>query len=136
MVYEVGNKFIELVPKVHRDIVLAACWLHDTIEDARLTYNDIKSEFSILVAEIVYALTNEKGRSRKQRANALYYAGIRDTLHAPFVKMCDRIANVQHSFDSNYQMFKMYEKENEDFLYNVRQEGTVMGDYLTGLFNK
>jgi hypothetical protein len=68
-----------------------------------------------LASEIVYALTNEKGRNRKERAGKRYYEGIRNTPYAPFVKMCDRMANIRYSCGSynmgNLRMAKVYEDE-------------------------
>ena len=99
-------------------------WFHDSIEDARVSYNDVKkvglkfgfSEEQVLIAaEIVYALTNEKGRNRKERAGKRYYEGIRSTPYAPFVKMCDRMANIRYSCGcyntGNLRMAKVYEDE-------------------------
>ena len=51
-------------------------YYHDSIEDARLTYNDVKAhalrymdeEQALMAAEIAYALTNDKGRNRAERA--------------------------------------------------------------------
>jgi (p)ppGpp synthase/HD superfamily hydrolase len=94
---------------------LAAAWLHDTIEDCRLTYNDIKEEFGEQVAELVYALTNEKGRNRKERANDKYYEGIRNCPGATIIKVADRIANIEYSKGSGSDMFRKYKKEHEDF---------------------
>ena len=99
-------------------------WFHDSIEDARVSYNDVKKialkfgfteEQAFLASEIVYALTNEKGRNRKERAGKRYYEGIRNTPYAPFVKMCDRMANIRYSCGSynmgNLRMAKVYEDE-------------------------
>ena len=60
---------------------------HDVIEDTRQTYNDVKKATSEMVAEIVYALTNEKGKTRKDRANTKYYDGIKDCEFATFVTL-------------------------------------------------
>jgi hypothetical protein len=68
-----------------------------------------------LVAEYVFALTNEKGRTRAERANDKYYQGIVDYRYAKFVKMCDRIANVYHSFIKGSGMFIKYQKEHKNF---------------------
>lgn len=114
-VIDIAKMFAHYIPEVVREVVYAACWLHDTIEDCRVTYNDVKQEFGEQVAEIVYALTNEKGRTRKDRANAKYYGGIRSTEWATFVKLCDRIANVKYSLESGSRMFEMYKKEADDF---------------------
>ena len=35
-----GDVFSHLLPVEKRDDILAGIWLHDTIEDCRLTYND------------------------------------------------------------------------------------------------
>ena len=70
-------------------------YFHDSIEDARVTYNDVMNiarqwlteEQALMATEIVYALTNDKGRTRAERAGEKYYKGIRETLYAPFVKL-------------------------------------------------
>lgn len=116
-VFDVGSEYIYLISNVRdRTNVLGACYCHDLIEDTRQTYNDVKNNTNVMIADIAYACTNEKGRNRKERANDKYYEGIRITKYAPFVKLCDRIANVQYSKSVGSQMHKMYKKENEDFL--------------------
>lgn len=118
MVVSYAYKFLDLIPDVDKNQqnVIYACWLHDTIEDCRLTYNDIKLVAGVEVADIVYAVTNEKGKNRSERANDKYYEGIRKTMWAKFVKMCDRMANVEYSLSTNSGMFQMYKKENANFL--------------------
>ena len=105
---------------------------HDSIEDARMTYNDVmrvarrwmKEEQALMATEIVYALTNDKGRTRAERAGEKYYKGIRETPYAPFVKLCDRLANVTYSCsidsgrDGN-RMREVYKHEMGDFLPNL-----------------
>jgi len=98
-----------------RHACMIACWGHDLIEDCRVSYNDVKEHLGQEVAEIVYAVTNEKGKNRKERANDKYYEGIRNTKGAVFVKLCDRIANVQYSKMTGSRMFEMYKKENPEF---------------------
>lgn len=101
---------------------------HDSIEDARLTYNDVMriarkwmtEPQALLATEMVYALTNEKGRTRAERANDRYYQGIRETPYAPFLKLADRLANVTysstHSNGSNRHMKQVYQSELPHFL--------------------
>jgi (p)ppGpp synthase/HD superfamily hydrolase len=119
MVFSQAMKFIDCIPKNRRKDVLNAVWLHDTIEDCRLTYNDIVKISNKEVAELVYALTNEKGKNRAERANQKYYKGIRDVEHATFIKLCDRLANVIYSKDTEFRMFDVYKNENEDFLKHL-----------------
>lgn len=130
-VANISKKYIYIIPPFDQGIVIAAAWAHDTIEDARKTYNDVKSELGEEVAEIVYALTNEKGKTRKDRANAKYYLGIRNTPYATFVKLCDRIANMEHSISTGSKMAAMYAKEFDHF-ESVLNDGRypVMWNYI------
>ena len=131
MVVEVAKKFIHLIPEEYRDIVIAACWLHDTIEDTRQTFNDVRIATNLEVAEIVYALTNEKGRTRRERANEKYYEGIRNTRFATFCKLCDRIANIEYSLSKGSDALSMYSKENPHFIRSIyNEEYDEMFDYL------
>ena len=122
-----------------REACLVATWGHDLIEDTRVSYNDVKSHLGQEAADIIYAVTNEKGRNRKERANDKYYEGIRNTKGAVFVKLCDRIANVQYSKMTKSRMFEMYKKENVEFekmlgRYTDYKEYEPMFKYLETLF--
>lgn len=99
-----------------RDACYKAVCGHDLIEDTRTSFNDVNSHLGQEAAEIIYAVTNEKGKTRKERANERYYEGIRDTKGAIFVKLCDRIANVQYSKMTKSRMYEMYKGENYHFL--------------------
>ena len=106
-------------------------YYHDSIEDARLTYNDVMKiarnflaeEQAYVATEIVYALTNDKGRTRAERAGEKYYQGIRETSYAPFVKLCDRLANITYSCSSmdadNTRMKEVYKQEMPHFLSSI-----------------
>ena len=140
MVVDVAMEFIDLIEEQDRPNVIAACWLHDAIEDTRNTYNDVRKHTNTDTAEIVYALTNEKGRQRKDRANAAYYKGIRTTPYATFVKLCDRIANFKYSYSQGGSMMKKYADEYPNFreaLYHERYKDMFFVlDKLTELANK
>ena len=123
-----------------RKACLRAAWGHDLIEDTRVSYNDVKENLGQEAADIIYALTNEKGKNRKERANDKYYEGIRNTPGAVFVKLCDRIANVQYSKMTGCRMFEMYRKENDEFVtrlgytFNNSHQYSEMFEYLIQLF--
>ena len=103
-------------------------YYHDSIEDARMTYNDVMAvarailteEQAVMATEIVYALTNDKGRTRAERAGEKYYKGIRETPYAPFVKLCDRLANITFSCSGedggSLRMKEVYKREMPHFL--------------------
>lgn len=112
--------------------VMFGAWFHDSIEDARLTYNDVRKRArslgldeaqAFMAAEIVYALTNEKGRTRAERAGVKYYEGIRAVPYAPMVKLADRMANVRFSLrqtsDYNHRMAGVYREEWPHFLASL-----------------
>lgn len=124
-VVDTAIRFIDLIPKDKWIVVFSAAWAHDTIEDTRQTYTDVKTELGEEVAEIVYALTNDKGKNRKERAGRKYYEGIRQTPFATFVKVCDRIANIEYSKQTSSSMFEKYQKENKEFvdeLYTIEND--------------
>lgn len=110
---------IYLVPSFLKSDVIAAAWLHDTIEDARITYSTIKQAFGLSVAEIVFACTDDKGRNRKERHSKAYYDLINRTPGAAYVKLFDRVANVKFSIQNNSPQLSMYGKENADFIANL-----------------
>jgi (p)ppGpp synthase/HD superfamily hydrolase len=141
MVNNVYEDFQHLLDEELNDYCGKAVWAHDTIEDTRVSYNDVKNQLGDEVADIVYAVTNDKGKNRKERAGDKYYEGIRNTPGAVFVKLCDRIANVQYGKMTKSRMFEMYKKENPEF---IRQLGVGQGTsikygdmfiYLNSLFN-
>ena len=112
--------------------LLFGAYFHDSIEDARLSYNDVTRRAAAfmndaqayMAAEIVYALTNDKGRTRSERAGERYYAGIRATPYAPFVKLCDRAANTAFSARAadggNSRMCRVYASEWPHFFAAIR----------------
>jgi len=120
---DVAFRFIHLIPPNKRYEVLSGVMLHDAIEDGNVSYNDIKNETNEYVAELSYALTNEKGRNRSERANDNYYKGIKNIENATFIKLCDRIANMEYSINSNNRMGELYVKEYKHFknmLYDLK----------------
>jgi (p)ppGpp synthase/HD superfamily hydrolase len=98
------------------DTILIASLFHDSIEDARLTFNDVKKLTYEQVANIVYAVTNEKGRNREERANKKYYEEINNCIGADLLKIADRYANMRNSKKMKPKMFKKYMLENDEFV--------------------
>jgi (p)ppGpp synthase/HD superfamily hydrolase len=130
MAFKEAIEFIRLVPEELRPYVLAAVWCHDTFEDCRQSYHDIKRNVGDIVADIVYAVSDEKGKTREEKQNEKYYNGIRITTGALYVKLCDRIANVKHSKKTNSHMLKTYKKEWEHF------KNQLYNDMYKDMFNK
>lgn len=153
-----GEKFIHLVKKgsiinkenfrslmvSYVDIVRHALIAHDCIEDARMTYNDLIEVVNTekfgnaiaaeMVADIVYCVTDEKGKNRKERKNAKYYSELRKNDLAVFVKLADLAANTLFSKLSGSSMYDKYKKEFPKFkemLYIEKYKEFF--DYIEGI---
>jgi len=95
---------------VKDEVILAASWLHDSIEDTNTTYETLEVQFGKEVAELVQAVTNEKGSNRKEILEKTA-PKIRGNEKALILKLADRIVNTEFSIDNNEKLYKMYEKE-------------------------
>lgn len=108
------EKYKHLIDPSLLDIARAAGWLHDAIEDTEVSYSTIKKKFGLEIAEVVYALTNELGRNRKERSEKTY-PKIKANKLALYVKLCDRLSNTTKSKEKAEKgkdnLFQMYKKE-------------------------
>lgn len=138
MVAKQASKFAGHIPadNPRHNAIWAAAWGHDSIEDARLTYNDIKDKFDKETAEIIYLCTEDKGRNRAERKSHLWYQQLKTNEDAVFVKLCDIIANVKFSLLTNSSMLMKYKVEYgqkvRPHLYSEQYKN--MFEYLDRLF--
>jgi guanosine-3',5'-bis(diphosphate) 3'-pyrophosphohydrolase len=79
-----------------RDLeILAACLLHDTIEDTATDYDEIAERFGKRVADLVAALTKDK-RLPEHRREREYFAQLaRAPLGAKLCKVADTLHNLR-----------------------------------------
>lgn len=99
----------------NRVVRLVAAYLHDVVEDTPTTVAEVRALFGDEVADLVWAVTNEPGSNRKERAVATYpkiRAAGRD---AVALKLCDRIANVEFCRAQRDHRLRMYQKEHASF---------------------
>lgn len=128
-----GEKFLYLIPKINIGnkensysdsislvaIIRLALTAHDALEDFRMSYNDVKEVASNLgntvagemLADIVYAVTDEKGKNRKERKSDKYYQELSENKLAVFVKLADISANTLYSKLTGSSMYEKYKKE-------------------------
>lgn len=109
-----------------RSIVRYALIGHDIIEDGRITYNDLINSVktdnyhaSKMVADIVYAVTDEKGKTRAERKNDKYYKELSENKLAVFVKLADLAANILYSKLTGSSMYEKYKSEFPKFKEKV-----------------
>lgn len=110
---------------------LRACaWLHDTLEDCGVKLKEIEELFGHTIGRIVWLVTDAPGDSRQIR-HALTYPQMRKEPDALFIKLCDRIANVEQGGS----LVQMYAQEYEDFYRALYTEGQFdpMWIHLRGL---
>lgn len=100
--------------------MISAAYCHDLLEDSNRSYNDLKSNFGEGVAELVYAVTSELGRNRKER-NEKTYPKLRGNHRATILKLADRIANVEYGA-ANGGKNDMYAKEFPGFKAALYQD--------------
>lgn len=116
LVDEAGEMFKHLLTPQEYRLAKKLFWTHDMIEDVHdVTYNDLKKDVGEDVADGSYALANNKGKTRAERADEDYYEGINAEMVYIYGKMSDRIANFKHSAKSGSGMFTKYRKEYQEF---------------------
>jgi len=102
--------------------IIAAAWLHDTIEDTSVTAFDLYHEFGIDVSNIVVGVTDSSGKNRMERHLNTYYRTRRDE-RAVFVKMCDRWHNHKRSTERAERFMEMYHREYLYFKFALYEPG-------------
>lgn len=99
--------FIALMFELDFEIQVAS-FLHDIIEDTEITYGKLKMNFGYEIAEMVYDVTDELGRNRKE-AKMKTYQKTKRNQSAILLKVCDRCANVQNSIhEHSWPQLRMY----------------------------
>jgi guanosine-3',5'-bis(diphosphate) 3'-pyrophosphohydrolase len=104
------------------EVVIAAAWLHDTVEDTDTEVHHLKKEFGIDVAEIVSDVTDGDGKNRLQRHLNTYYRTRRNDLSI-LVKMCDRWHNQKRSTEKAERFMRMYHDEYLYFKFALYEPG-------------
>ena len=100
--------------KLFEDYVVThdAASLHDCIEDAQLSFNNIKDASNIIVARIVLAVTDVHEENRLMRHLMTMGKTVKD-YRAIVLKLCDIHANASYSKANGSSMYKKYKKEYE-----------------------
>jgi (p)ppGpp synthase/HD superfamily hydrolase len=80
--------------------VIAAGWLHDTVEDCAVTPDEIATQFGAAVAGLVAELTDDKTLPKAMRKALQVQHAPGKSPEAALLKICDKIANVRSVGDS------------------------------------
>jgi hypothetical protein len=99
-----------------REHVVAAAWLHDTVEDTPLTLTHVHNSFGPSVAQMVELVSNGAKGTRREKHDGLL-ARLADPRHpwrkaATSVKLADRLANMTAcKAGRKTKLFQMYADE-------------------------
>lgn len=105
------HKYV-IIDEHARQHTLAAAYLHDCIEDAQQSYNNIVEATNKEVADIVFAVTDVPEKNRLLRTLSTLPKTIKD-YRAIILKICDICANTNFSRETNSSMLKKYRDEAE-----------------------
>jgi len=114
--------------KNYGELACVIGYLHDVVEDTETTIKDIEKEFGLLVASCVSILTDEAGKTRKERKQKTYAKMAKINQHsdehlALIVKTADRLANVEESIhQNNKRLINIYLEEHNTFRQSVYRE--------------
>ncbi|WP_019022896.1 MULTISPECIES: HD domain-containing protein [unclassified Thioalkalivibrio] len=103
----------------HTPQMLAAAWLHDTVEDTRVELSDIRAEFGSEVEELVYWLTDvsrpEDGNRETRKAIDRAHLA-RAPAAAQTVKLADLIDNSRSILEHDPDFARVYIREKDRLL--------------------
>ncbi len=109
------------------DDIVAAAWLHDTLEDTNTTYEELVTLFGRKIALLVEGVTDEPGKNRRERALKTLPKTRTLGSDAVALKLCDRLANVKACVDGigNVNLLKMYKQEYPVFRSALHEFGEL-----------
>ena len=113
-------RFLPYLPYgVPIETVVLGAWGHDLIEDTGVTLEELDERYGCEVAQVIWNVTDEPGKNRKER-HAATYGKIRSSPAAVFLKLCDRIANIEAGGKTG-----MYRKEHLEFKAALYKENEM-----------
>jgi hypothetical protein len=119
---EFANKIFE--PR-HRTVIMSAAWTHEVLKLPTVSFNQLRLETNLMSALISFAILPNKGRTRNEKYDDHYFQTLKQVPFAPFIKICDRLANATHAVACNHAMMRVYKAEHSKFkewLYEEKYE--------------
>lgn len=104
--------------------VLCAGWLHDSIEDSDITYEEIHRIFGKPTALLVQSLTKDRSLPKKQSESQYIKILKNASIHAKMIKLCDISSNLDaiHKSDLSNQMKTKKVKQINNYLKVIKND--------------
>jgi (p)ppGpp synthase/HD superfamily hydrolase len=104
--------------------MMAAALLHDTLEDTKTTYRELKRLFGPRVAKLVKELTSEpkKRKGHPSKAEYLTWKMKNMSRDALLIKLADRLDNVSDFEDADFTFISRYRAQTDYILSEVFRE--------------
>lgn len=110
--------------------IIAAAYLHDTLEDTQTTLSELLSEFGTEVGELVYWLSDLEQGTRKNRKRMSAWRLSRAPMEAKLIKLADFADNTPSIVEHDPDFARVYLAEKEVILAEMAR---VDGDKITAL---
>jgi (p)ppGpp synthase/HD superfamily hydrolase len=91
---EVAQLVSGATPELDTDLVIAAL-LHDTIEDAGVTQQELAERFGNVVAQLVVEMTDDKSLPKEERKRLQIVSAPKKSGRAQTIKLADKISNLR-----------------------------------------
>ncbi len=98
--------------------LLCAGWLHDTIDDTDVTFDDLNEKYESRIAVLVLSLSKDKSLTRKKREKAYTKQLQEVSFDAKLIKLCDISANLSD--------LKNYDATKSKKLRQVKQKDIML----------
>jgi guanosine-3',5'-bis(diphosphate) 3'-pyrophosphohydrolase len=92
-------------------VTLAAALLHDTIEDTKTTWEELRGEFGEEIADVVAEVTDTKWLSKEARKRLQVSKTSHSSFRARGVKIADKICNLRNILANPPDDWKLREKQ-------------------------
>ena len=118
---EVADLVATAIPELDTNLVIAAL-LHDSIEDAGVTAEDLASRFGADVADLVSEVTDDKSLPKQERKRLQVVNAPKKSVRAQTIKLADKISNLRSILSSPPANWD-FERKKEYFTWAQRVVG-------------
>ena len=117
-----AQRYLYYIKEEDKEMVIVSCYFHDLIEDTIVTFKMLVELYGYRTADLIFRVSNERGRDRKT-VNFLTYPKIWEDDLAIFIKLMDRLANGRNSKETKHKQYAIYREEYPVFRYALKVRG-------------